>query len=273
MKLRALLLSCCLFISCTAQAMAGQTTGQTLVLIHGYLGNGSEWLNSGVVSVLQRAGFNYLGHLSPTGYYPTQQLTSTSPRYIYTLTLPSEAPLLVQAQWLTQYMQALQARHPNNQLILIGHSAGGVIARLSMVEFRLPANTLITIASPHLGTQMAEWGLMASESPLGLFAPFFGMNTLNRSHDLYLDLVREAPNTLLYWLNRQPHPQANYISIVRTNHNPVGITDPLVPSYSQDLNNVIALQGQATTVPSIGTHPLQPTDGILLLTILARLPN
>ncbi|ALG67429.1 esterase/lipase family protein [Beggiatoa leptomitoformis] len=263
--LRTLLLGCCLFISLSCHA------GQTVVLIHGYLEDGSEWFKSGVVPILNRAGFNYLGHLAPQGFYPAHQTVNANPRYVYTLTLPSEAPILVQAQWLARYMQALQTRHPQNELILVGHSAGGVVARFSMVQMGLSANTLITIASPHLGTDKAEWGLMLGDSPFGFFAPFFGMDTINRSQALYYDLVREAPDTLLFWLNRHPHPPARYISIVRAD-NPQGITDTVVPAYSQDLNNVVSLQGQATTLQSVGTHALQPSDGLMLVAILFNLP-
>lgn len=243
--------------------------GQTVVLIHGYWSDGSDWRRLGVVQALQFAGWHDAGHLLPSGLLPTWIYPNATDNCVYTVTLPSEAPLPLQVSWLGTYLQGLRARHPNNDLILVGHSAGGVVARLAMVVTAIPVHTLITIASPHLGTEAAEWGLEVTHSPVGWFLPFMGGNSLLRSEGLYLDLVRESPGTLLFWLNRQPHPSAQYISIVRMGAK-VGAGDSIVPLYSQDLNHVPALAGKAMTVTSIGFHGLQPTDGPLLVSILSR---
>jgi len=224
--------------------------GHTLVLIHGYLDDGSTWRQSGIVSAFSAAGWQEAGHLE---------------RNLYTVTLPSEAPLAAQAQWLDFYLRQLQKRHPKNSLILVGHSAGGVVARLVMVVSGIPVQGLITIASPHLGTDKAEWGSMLSNSPFSWFAPFFGLDTLNRSKGLYWDLVREHPASLLFWLNRQSHPSAFYASIVRVDG------DKWVPAYSQDMNDVPALRGLAMTVTSEGTHSLQVADGPVLISLLDKL--
>jgi triacylglycerol lipase len=238
--------------------------GQTLVLIHGYLSDGSSWRPTGIVPVLQRAGWQDAGHLFPNGPLPGQVPPSPTQRYLYTVTLPSEAPLVVQAQWLDFYLRTLQAKHPDNSLILVGHSAGGVVARLVMVVSGIPIAGLITIASPHLGTDKAEWGSRLSHSPLGWITPFLGLETLNRSKQLYRDLSRETPANLLFWLNRRPHPKAFYVSIVRVGG------DDWVPVYSQDMNDVVALRGLAMTVKTVGTHSLRPADGPLLASLLNK---
>lgn len=243
--------------------------GQTLVLIHGYLADGSEWRGSGVVTALQRAGWQDMGHLLSQGYLAAPQSTTpSSSRILYSVTLSSEAPLQVQAQQLANYLQLLQQRHPQNKMILVGHSAGGVVARLAVLSPALSVQGLITIASPHLGTDKAELGVMANQSPLSWFAPFFGMETLNRSAQLYLDLVRETPSSLLFWLNRQPHPSMFYASIVRVNEQ--NEANSIVPAYSQDMNNVPALRGKSVSVPSVGLHSLQFSDGILLAKLLQQ---
>jgi pimeloyl-ACP methyl ester carboxylesterase len=240
--------------------------GQTLVLIHGYLSDGSGWRPMGIVSALQVAGWQDGGHLLPNIALPTG-VSPNSPtgRYVYTLTLPSEAPLAVQAQRLDFYLRYLQNKHPDNSLILVGHSAGGVVARLVMVRSGIPIKGLITIASPHLGTDKAEWGTLLSNSPFSWISPFLGLGTINRSEGLYRDLVRENPSSLLFWLNRQPHPKAFYVSIIRV------ACDVWVPTYSQDMNDVIALRGLAITVTSKGGHNLQPADGPLLVSLLESL--
>lgn len=239
--------------------------GQTLVLIHGYLSDGSGWRPKGIVSALQAAGWQDSGHLFPNASLPGVTPPSPTGRYVYTVTLPSEAPLAVQAQYLDFYLRYLQQKHPDNSLILVGHSAGGVVARLVMVRSGIPVKGLITIASPHLGTDKAEWGALLSDSPFSWISPFLGLDTINRSEGLYRDLVRENPSSLLFWLNRQPHPRAFYVSIVRV------ACDEWVPTYSQDMNDVVALRGLAMTVTSVGGHSLHPADGPLLVSLLESL--
>lgn len=235
------------------------------VLIHGYLAEGSSWRTTGIVYQLNQAGWQDNGHLLPTGpvSVPKRPLQADQLGYLYTLTLPSEAPLPLQSQWLSFYLDQLQRRHASAEFILIGHSAGGVVARLTTVKYPdIPIVGLMTIASPHLGSDKAELGIALSNSPLGWFAPFWGLDTLNRSEELYRDLMRESPATPLFWLNRQPHPPILYAAIVR-----VG-ADRWVAPYSQDLNDVPALQGQAITVVTVGKHALHPADGSILVPLL-----
>lgn len=240
--------------------------GHTLVLIHGYLGDGSGWRPTGIVSVLQADGWQDAGHLFPNSPLPGGvEVPSPSGRYLYTVTLPSEAPIAVQAQWLDFYLRTLQGRHPDNSLVLVGHSTGGVVARLVIVMSKIPVQGLITIASPHLGTDKAELGTILSNSPVSWITPFLGLNTLNRSKGLYWDLVREHPTSLLFWLNRQPHPKGFYASIVRNGG------DKWVPFSSQDMNNVPALREVALTVISDGKHSLESADGPVLAFLLELL--
>lgn len=235
------------------------------VLIHGYLGDGSNWRTTGIVYSLTEAGWQDNGHLLPSGplAVPKRPLTAHQMGYLYTLTLPSEAPIPIQSQWLNFYLEQLQLRHSKAEFLLIGHSAGGVVARLTLVHYtHLPIVGLITIASPHLGTDKAELGFALSNSPLSVLAPFWGLNTLNRAEGLYQDLVRESPATPLFWLNRQPHPPILYAAIIRLG------ADRWVAPYSQDLNEVPALRGQATTVTTVGKHGLHPADGAPLTALL-----
>ncbi len=113
---------------------------------------------------------------------------------------------------------------------------------------------------------------MAGQSPLGWVAPFVGGSTLNRSQALYGDLVRERPGSLLFWLNRQAHPPATYVSIVRQDDSLFGLGgDLVVAARSQDMNQVYALRGRAWAIRTSGGHGLQASDGELLLRILRRL--
>jgi len=243
---------------------------EALVLVQGYLGDG--WRDSGIIPALEAAGWEDGGRLSAGPHGVRGALRQGGRRY-YTLVLPTEAPMGHQLGYMERYLAFLRARHEHETLILAGHSAGGVLARLYMVRHpEMGIDALITIASPHLGTGSAEVGAMAGQSPLGWVAPFFGGSTLNRSQALYGELVRERPGSLLFWLNRQAHPPATYVSIVRQDDSLFGLGgDLVVAARSQDMNQVYALRGRAWAIRTAGGHGLQASDGQLLLRILRQL--
>jgi pimeloyl-ACP methyl ester carboxylesterase len=248
---------------------------ERLVLVQGYLGEGSSWDAWEVTPALERSGWADGGHLiyTPGGVGIREGNVGTARRY-YTLELPTEGPLLVQERYLAAYLDFLETRYGPESVILAGHSAGGVVARLYMVNHpEAGIDALITIASPNLGTDRAELGALAGQTPLAWVAPFLGGGTLNRSQALYRDLAREQTGNLLFWLNRQPHPPARYISVVRGADGPLSFGDLVVPAWSQDLNQVYALRGRAVRVESPGNHFMGPEDGELLVRILNWLQN
>lgn len=259
----------------TLMLLPSLATAEVMVLVQGYLGEGDPWRRSGVVSVLQRGGWQDAGHLfDGPGGVVRQGPTASSAKRLYTLSLPTEAPLLVQAGHLKHYMGYLQTRHGGESLYLVGHSAGGVLARLYMVQHPdVRVAALITIASPHLGTGTAEAGFLAGQSPLGWFAPLMGAEELNRSQGLFHDLGREQGGNLLFWLNRQPHPKSRYISVIRKNGGWFGMGDMVVPDWSQDMNNIPALRGSVVRWPVPTDHPLAASDGGVLLEIMRRLQS
>jgi triacylglycerol lipase len=245
---------------------------ETLVLLQGYLADEDYWRGAGITRMLATNGWADAGTLrtTPSGIRSDRPLPKSN-RRVYTLALPSEAPLMVQLRYLEQYLDVIQNLHPYESLILAGHSAGGVLGRLYMVEHPdTPVGALITFASPHLGTESAEIGAMAGDSPLGWIAPLIGGGTLNRSQGLYYDLMRERPGSLLFWLNHQQHPASLYISIVREDDGLLSLGDLVVPPWSQDMNQVAALRGRASKIVTQGGHGLTSQDGELLLEILKR---
>ncbi len=248
--------------------------GEGLVFVQGYLDKGQGWRESGIAQILRDAGWRDGGHLrlSPAGVYASRP-EAVRGKLFYTLALPTEAPLGYQLPYLEGFMDFVRERHPRETLVLAGHSAGGVLARLYMVRHpEAGVDALITFASPHLGTGNAELGGMLGQSPLGWFAPFLGAQTLNRSQGLYHDLVRERPGTMLFWLNRQQHPQAWYVAVVREDDSLLGLGgDFVVADWSQDMNNVYALRGRVRTIRVPGGHGLAQSDGALLVRILSQL--
>ncbi len=243
------------------------------VLVHGYLGSAASWERSGITAVLSQQGWQPSGVMTPRGLIPLPGAQSAN--RFYTVELPSQAPLGIQARILSGMLQAIEPRGPDEPLILVGHSAGGVVARLALVEGGAPgAKALITLASPHLGTLRAVEALDETDDPfpICLIKDFFAgdmYDVVRDSWGVLLDLTPEQPGNLLFWLNRQPHPDVSYVSVVRSG--PVGMGDELVPAYSQDMDHVAALQGRSQIRVTPVSHSLNPMDGNLLAEILNSL--
>lgn len=257
-----------------AALLIGPTTARadTLVLVQGYLGDAGSWRVSGIVPLLHQRGWTDAGHLhlAPGGRILSTLPTPQSQNRLYTLDLPTEAPVALQAQVLSANVAEVAQRHPGERIAVAAHSAGGVVARYEMVTNPdTKTTTLITIASPHLGTSAAEVGSAIGHSPLSWVAPFFGLNTINRSQVLYRDLWRDGPYTMLGWLNRQPHPKARYVSVIRTADVRAPYAgDSVVAGWSQDMNVVPALTGRAERFVSPGDHGLRTDDGLLIADLL-----
>ena len=253
---------------------SAQVSARQLVLVQGYLSDASIWTESGITRKLQQNGWRFKGEFHYTSSGVRLFSKQKRPQHqadtdlYYQVSLPTEASIQQQAFYLGAYLKELRRLYPSERLILVGHSAGGVVARYVMVRRPdLAVGQLITIASPHLGTDSAEFGKIAGNSPLALFAPLLGADTLNRSQGLYSDLLPEMPHRFLYWLNRQPHPEAEYISIVRDRQSLDG-GDFIVPEQSQYLENVFDLKYRATSFIVRGSHGLSSADGLLLLDLI-----
>jgi triacylglycerol lipase len=252
-----------------------QARADILLLIHGYLAGADSWQNTGINDALDAHGWKRVGLLldGPGG----PQLLATSnlnaEHKVYVADLPAEAPAIVQSDILLAMLDRLRLQHPGENIIIVGHSAGGVVARLSLVRGGSKnVIELITIASPHVGTTRAEQALDVTNDhgPFNMVKSFFGgggYDALKRSRGLLFDLTRPQPGNMLFWLNSQPHPDIKYVSIVRTD--PVGFAgDDLVPGYSQDMNNVPALHGKSSVITTPSGHTLVTQDAITLLNIL-----
>jgi pimeloyl-ACP methyl ester carboxylesterase len=245
------------------------------VLVHGYLGSAYSWQQSGVNATLASHGWQPAGIITPRGILPAP--VDSSANKFYTVELPSMGPVGLQAELLRNMLAQVARQHPEEAVILVGHSAGGVVARMALVRGGVGTPTpkaLITIASPHLGTVRAVQALDETDDafPLNIVKEFFVgeiYDVIRDSWAVLLDLAPEWPGNLLYWLNRQPHPSIRYVSIVRTG--PVGMGDELVPAFSQDMNNIQALNGRSETRLISVSHALQPLDGRVLTELLAEL--
>jgi len=252
-----------------------------LVLVHGYLGTAQSWAESGAMGRLHWRGYRHVGNLGygPQGVVYQPMYKDATERPLYTVNLPSQAPVVIQADWLAAMLREVQRRHPDEPINLVAHSAGGVVARMTLVRHgRLGVGHLITIATPHFGTGRALQALDATNSGgiLGGIKSWLVRRstgdalyaTLQQSRGVLFDLAPPAPGNLLFWLNRQPHPDIAYTSIMRigTFYMP---GDQVVPPISQDLNRAPALAGKVKTYSMAEGHLLTPQDGDLIGNLLA----
>jgi pimeloyl-ACP methyl ester carboxylesterase len=257
---------------------ASALRADVLVLIHGYLSGPQSWDASGITTVLEYAGWHRAGVFAagPAGIQLIPSQGQPTRHKVYVVDLPSEAPILIQAYQLRQILQAINKVNSGEPIVLVGHSAGGVVARAALVRSGAKdVKALITIASPHLGTYRAEQALDATDIPFpfSMVTDFFGgetYDTARRSRGLYVDLVRPRPGSLLFWLNNQKHPDLQYFSIVR-GETTVMSGDYIVPGYSQDMNNIPALSGRSTRIAVSTQHGLEIIDGSIIVNLLAEM--
>lgn len=248
-----------------------------LVLVHGYLGSADSWESSGVNRVLEQNGWHRAGVIAagPGGPRLRDAGATAAGRRFYAVELPSIAPLMLQADHLAAMLELVGRLNPGEPVILVGHSAGGVVARIAAVrDGGERVGGLVSIAAPQLGTARAVQALEATggSGPLGWVKEIVGgdlYRTVKHSRGALIDLSPAYPGSLLHWLNLQAHPDIPFYSVIRPG--PVGTGDELVPLFSQDLNNVPALRGRsAVSVVSAG-HGLAPEDGREIARIAAAI--
>jgi len=262
-----------LSIGLFATLLSFSVHADVLVLVHGYMGSADSWEKSGVNGVLNTNGWHRAGILAGPRLIPGPGPGAQAVNKTYSVELPSLAPMMVQADHLQAMLRRVSTLNPGQPVIIAAHSAGGVVARIALVRGAVPnAKALITIATPHLGTGRAIQALEATNSswPVGVVKNLFSnglYRTVKNSRGALVDLMPAQPGSLLYWLNRQPHPEIAYYAILRTG--PVGLGDELVPVFSQDMNNVPALEGRSEVIALASGHSLNREDGQSLVDILS----
>ena len=263
--------------------MTTPAKSDVLLLIHDYLSNHTTWLQSNVVEILLSEGWSESGlyQIRPDGkaqlYIDTKKKNkqADADKMMFIVDLPSEAPILVQSDFIANIVKDITQRHPDEDIILVGHSAGGVASRASVVRHKLENVTrIITIASPHLGTDIADAARDVSSlmGPATMLPGMFGgdiARTSKRSEQLYADLSPENKGNFLNWLNQQPHPSIIWDSIIHTGQNDSG-NDSYVAAGSQDMNNVKALKDRSSINPVTTEHELSYVDGLILKKLLAN---
>jgi len=267
-------------------SLANIASAEVLVLIHGYMGSPMSWEDSRVNDILDRNGWPRGGVIVPDTrkFYaapPSRRNVGKSKNISYVIDMPWMRPLDEQANYIDIAMTQIRKMRPDEDITLVGHSAGALAARLWLVQKNPPeVKRMISIAAPNLGTQRAIDALKLTNpkfGPLDAVRNMFGgklYNTVRHSRELVYDFTppSERNPNILYWLNQQPHPDIEYISIVREDRRGKD-QDWLISADSQDLNNVPVLRGKSKTYIVPQKHPLNPEDGYLLTSVLSTKPG
>lgn len=253
----------------------GLAWAKTLVMIPGFQAQGMDWRFNQVTPMLQANGWIDGGNYTMTtaGIVNDTRLKARPEDVMFTLNLPTAAAIATQAAILNNYLKLIYQRR-KEPLVLVGHSAGGVVARHWLVTAaQVPVEALVTIATPHVGTPMAEvTSVLLSNADILNMVSQLGFKHLANAKSLLADLQEERPGNYLYWLNHQPHPAIRYAAIVRSGDQAESM-DFIVPEYSQDMNHVYAIKDRAERWNSTDSHFLSANDGHLLAAIMDYIPQ
>jgi pimeloyl-ACP methyl ester carboxylesterase len=245
------------------------TYAKTVILIHGLDSDRNTWYENKVVKPLFSSGFKDATKnlfIDPKELKNSTQANAKN--VFYTVDLAWFKPLESQANSLKDVLSYIYQQR-NEPLILVGHSVGGVVARLYLLSKNpVPVVGLITIASPHHGSPWAEATWLALQSPMGDFISLMGENKWSKSEQLLWQLSPSVKHSMINWMNDQPHPKLRYISIIHTPSFKRMAADILVPAVSQNMNYIPALYKRSAVVTIRSGHSLSKRDGLMLAKIL-----
>jgi predicted alpha/beta hydrolase family esterase len=199
-------------------------SASTVVLIGGITASNS-WLNNGVA----------------------QQLSKDNT--IKIVNVPFTAPLQVQSAYLNAELNKI-----NGDIILVGHSAGGVVARNTLVRSgNKNIKQLITIATPNFGSKMARYSTFVNDIP---FSSFMTKTIAPESYYAQYPIRQLRKNSVfLNALNSTAHPNICYTSIIKTGG---AINNSFADVNSQDLRFIPNIK--STTLFTNTGHSLHYTD-------------
>jgi triacylglycerol lipase len=217
-----------------------------VLLVHGYGANKSNWLF--VRRYLHQAGF---GRVHALNYNP----------------LSDDVPGL--AERCVERAEELMDHFGVDRVHLVGHSMGGVIARYAVQVLGLSGvGVCITVASPHGGVRLAEYG-----SRVGTLAPLVSAAQLRPGSEVMtllrysarplptrfvayysnLDLIVPARRAMIL----EPELAATNILVKDHGHLSVMLSRRLAHSIVDQLGAAEGLPGYGTPVRGIETAPAE----------------
>ncbi len=184
----------------------GARSGTPILLVHGYLSNRGLWIT-------------FRRRLAAAGLGP-----------IYTLTLtPVFGAIDALVPSLDARVEAICAETGAAGLMIVAHSMGGLVVRSYLAQFRSSRVVrLVTLGSPHHGTQQARWGLGINVGQMrvasnwlqalavresGAAASTPPPNTLS-IYTLNDDLVYPPESSVLAWAENLPVSAIGHMGLV-----------------------------------------------------------
>jgi len=147
-----------------------ETIPEVLILVHGFEETGEDWFKREYPQRLEEeGGFVYAGNLSLSAEgevkytkKPKKRLPRDN-RWIFTVDLPENATVAIResAEALSAMIPVAKRESGAQKVALVGYSIGGVVCRAYLTsdlyhnERQGEVTRLITISSPHLGTEFA----------------------------------------------------------------------------------------------------------------------
>jgi len=172
--------------------------------------------------------------------------------------------LHIKAQMLGEQIKDFAREHPGRSIDLVGHSQGGVVIDLFLMEVYRgheheypPVENVVTFASPHQGTPLADFEHAVDEHLV--FGPIAREAAPGQPLGaVSVGQLAETSSTMQsLWTDRAVPPTVRFLSIV-------GAEDPVVPSSSSDVpgGTKIVVPVGATLVPDDHSAVLRDDDAI-----------
>ncbi len=195
-----------------------------ILLIHGLGGTAQRWDDAGTLDYLRQLGLEYGGRLRGLGsrVAPVDRPASGRGGDFYTLEISDAyGSLELWSREIGFAVEVVREATRASKVILVGFSAGGVASRLYLTEHARRHHTarLVTIAAPHLGSELALVSRLKAEGNAtvrGALEPLETVTGINLDSSLIMQLVPEDLNPYLSELNRRTHPSVEYGCIIAT---------------------------------------------------------
>ncbi len=206
-------------------ASCSKKENPAVLLIPGYGSKALMWEESGIIEKLVANGYKYGGSVKALDFNIKQDFTQEFKKGdIYNLVFSDSTQTVENlSNELAIVIKGLREKTNNDNFLIVAYSMGGLIARNYLVNNFNDnyVETLITLATPHLGSYLANI-LYASTLVVGgsdtkaaqAIIDVFGIHS-EISINTLKDLVASGKDSFLHNLNMQPHPEnINYVSII-----------------------------------------------------------
>lgn len=203
-----------------------------ILFVHGIGGSAQTWNEAGLTSYLRSRELEYGGVVRIYNGGAAAMNTAPDADFFLVEISPSFQSLERWEESLATAITAVRKETGASQVVLVGHSAGGLAARKYLVDHPDDHGVakLVTIASPHRGSELALLSLVKKTLREGTAQEGMGglvYRTLDERLSAYErglgipldapifeDLLPEHRNPGLWVVNRKPHPTIDYACIL-----------------------------------------------------------